>query len=130
MFALVMLFIGYCLYRIVSVNRRIRASKTKANDRKVLEAKTDKSRSKDSFLIGTSCACDSALHSFGEEEITAQHDMGLINPATGLPMIGGAAGIDVEGNLYGSDMSDIGIHTTSGDSFDSIGGGHDPFNNY
>jgi hypothetical protein len=28
-----------------------------------------------------------------------------INPATGLPMIGGIGGMDVEGNPYGTDMS-------------------------
>jgi len=27
-----------------------------------------------------------------------------INPANGLPMIGGIGGIDIEGNTYGQDM--------------------------
>ena len=36
-----------------------------------------------------------------------------INPANGLPMIGGIAGIDIEGNPYGTDWS----HDTSYDGF-------------
>ncbi|MHB1494486.1 MAG: hypothetical protein ACYCR3_06595 [Acidithiobacillus sp.] len=36
-----------------------------------------------------------------------------VNPASGLPMIGGCGGVDVEGNPYGTDFSD--------DSFSSSG---------
>jgi hypothetical protein len=43
-----------------------------------------------------------------------------INPATGLPMIGGFGGVDVAGNLYGTDHSDLSsshdFGSSSGDS--------------
>ena len=32
-------------------------------------------------------------------------DDDVSNPANGLPMIGGFAGVDIEGNLYGTDLS-------------------------
>jgi len=35
------------------------------------------------------------------------NDLSEINPATGLPMIGGIAGIDVAGNPYGFDNNDM-----------------------
>lgn len=41
-----------------------------------------------------------------------------INPATGLTMIGGAGGIDTEGNAFGVDN-----HHDSFDAFDSFSGG-------
>ena len=31
-------------------------------------------------------------------------DDDVSNPANGLPMIGGFAGVDIEGNLYGADL--------------------------
>lgn len=42
---------------------------------------------------------------YGEEapcDIGASHCD--INPATGLPMVGGCGGVDVEGNPYGADL--------------------------
>ncbi|MCE5361478.1 hypothetical protein [Candidatus Igneacidithiobacillus taiwanensis] len=46
------------------------------------------------------------------------HDDGCdINPATGLPMIGGCGGIDVEGNPYGTDLNDDYSSTSSWDDF-------------
>lgn len=44
-------------------------------------------------------------------------DFGDINPANGLPMIGG---VDIEGNLYGTDSSSL--HDTFSNDF-----GNDPF---
>lgn len=41
-----------------------------------------------------------------------------INPATGLPMVGGEGGIDIEGNAFG-----VSSHHDSFDAFDSCGGG-------
>lgn len=43
-----------------------------------------------------------------------------INPANGLPMVGGdCSGVDVMGNLYGTDLSDSFSTSWSHDSFDS-----------
>lgn len=41
-----------------------------------------------------------------------------INPATGMPMVGGMGGIDIEGNAFG-----VSSHNDSFDAFDSFGGG-------
>lgn len=46
------------------------------------------------------------------------HDDFEINPANGLPMVGGMGGVDIEGNTYGTDDD---LHTMGCDSFDSIG---------
>lgn len=50
-------------------------------------------------------------------------DHTAINPANGLPMIGGTAGVDVAGNPYGADSfgmdSSFGTHS---DPFDSSSG--------
>lgn len=65
-----------------------------------------------------------------------------INPATGLPMVGGIGGLDVMGNPYGTDLhrwEDSSLHDTGHDWHDdhgtcsgdhwshNIGCGHDPF---
>lgn len=43
----------------------------------------------------------------------------VVNPANGLPMIGGMGGVDVEGNPYGTDFdANNSCHTTS-DIFDN-----------
>lgn len=41
-----------------------------------------------------------------------------INPATGLPMIGGIGGMDVQGNPYGTDLHDH-YHSRTHDSWSS-----------
>jgi len=50
-------------------------------------------------------------------------DDNAINPANGLPMVGGDGGIDVEGNPYGTDHHHDSFSGID-DSFD-IGGGFD-----
>ncbi|MCF6211040.1 MAG: hypothetical protein L3J88_05795 [Gammaproteobacteria bacterium] len=58
---------------------------------------------------------------------TESHDEQLINPATGQPMVGGASGFDVLGNLFGVDMDDSDTTiiksslSTHDDLFDSSG---------
>lgn len=57
----------------------------------------------------------SPLHDdFQTESAHSTMDDMAINPANGMPMVGGMGGVDVEGNPYGTDISDL-----SGD--------HDPF---
>ena len=46
------------------------------------------------------------------------HEDMAVNPATGLPMVGGTGGVDVHGNPYGSDMNEH--HHSFNDSFSSI----------
>lgn len=48
---------------------------------------------------------DSASDSLGTCELMYLMDEDISNPANGLPMIGGFAGIDIEGNIYGTDSS-------------------------
>jgi len=57
--------------------------------------------------------------------LNLSHDDGFsINPANGLPMVGGSGGVDVEGNLFGMDshssMDDSWSSPSSSDSFSSI----------
>ena len=50
-------------------------------------------------------------------------DDNAINPVNGLPMVGGTGGVDVEGNLYGTDFSHddtFGTGSAIDDSFSSI----------
>ena len=56
----------------------------------------------------------SASHSIESQE-PSDHDESVINPANGLPMIGGMGGVDVEGNTFGTD---------------DIGGFNDPFDDF
>lgn len=42
-----------------------------------------------------------------------------INPANGLPMVGGEGGVDVEGNPFGTDFSHNSIGSGIDDSFSS-----------
>ena len=59
--------------------------------------------------------------SFSETDIS--WDDNAINPANGLPMVGGTGGVDVKGNPYGTDFShNDAIGTCSGidDSFSSM----------
>jgi hypothetical protein len=43
-----------------------------------------------------------------------------VNPASGLPMVGGIGGVDVDGNPYGTDISnDHFVSSSSDDSFSS-----------
>lgn len=49
---------------------------------------------------------DSACSSSGICECSrVSMDDDVFNPANGLPMIGGFAGVDIEGNMYGTDLS-------------------------
>ena len=43
-----------------------------------------------------------------------------INPANGLPMIGGVTGLDIEGNPFGTDLHDPFEHSSSFDMNDSF----------
>jgi hypothetical protein len=49
-----------------------------------------------------------------------------INPASGLPMVGGIGGVDIEGNPYGTDSDDMcssfddGLFSSCDDSFSSF----------
>ena len=49
-----------------------------------------------------------------------------INPATGLPMIGGCGGVDVEGNPYGTDIND----TFGNDDWSSSSPSDDSFSSF
>lgn len=61
---------------------------------------------------------DSSLSSTGCDSI----QMDAINPANGLPMVGGIGGLDVAGNPYGFDD----LHDNWSSPFDDgIGGGFD-----
>ncbi|MDX9716209.1 MAG: hypothetical protein RBT67_02410 [Thauera sp.] len=50
-----------------------------------------------------------------------------VNPATGLPMISGTAGLDAGGNPYGTDLtsSSFDDHSFGGSSFGDSGFGSD-----
>lgn len=64
---------------------------------------------------------ESVLH--GEINLSSPSDSvgNEINPASGLPMIGGMGGVDVEGNPFGMDLShDHGICTNHDDGFTTI----------
>lgn len=45
----------------------------------------------------------------------------LVNPASGLPMIGGMGGVDVEGNLWGTDLHDNWHSSCLSDTSSSFG---------
>ena len=51
---------------------------------------------------------------------TSYHDDFAVNPASGLPMIGGMTGLDIEGNPYGTDLHDSFEHTSALDMNDSF----------
>lgn len=58
------------------------------------------------FVIATVGAfvAGSIISSDDDTALSAEPDGMDINPATGLPMVGGIGGVDVEGNVYGSDL--------------------------
>jgi hypothetical protein len=61
----------------------------------------------------------SGSHSI-ESQAPPDHDESAINPANGLPMIGGMGGVDVEGNTFGTDDmfdNDIGCLNSFDDTF-------------
>ncbi|HCE2128430.1 hypothetical protein [Vibrio parahaemolyticus] len=66
-------------------------------------------------------------NSVGSENLTdIDHDSfssgfndSAINPANGLPMVGGEGGVDVEGNAYGTDFSHDSFSSVIDDSFGS-----------
>lgn len=76
----------------------------------------------------SSIADDSLLSSSNTDLIGANtFDDFAVNPANGLPMVGGMGGVDVEGNPFGTDFSsdnmalssfDDGFSSSSGSSFD------------
>ena len=51
---------------------------------------------------------------------TSHQDDFAINPANGLPMIGGVTGLDIEGNPFGTDLHDPFEHSSSVDMNDSF----------
>ncbi|MEJ5299688.1 MAG: hypothetical protein WHS38_01730 [Thermodesulforhabdaceae bacterium] len=53
----------------------------------------------------------------------------IVNPATGLPMISGTGGVDVEGNPYGFDLSHDNTFDTESNSDYINSGFYDPFGN-
>lgn len=120
-----------------------------ANRFKASERKKDKYVKDDSHLTGTLAGVAIAASMVDDDESQAINDDDIsctssisnaldetetmyVNPATGLPMIGGIGGIDAGGDVYGSDlMSDMrssiddssilsGNLTSSTDSFDSF----------
>ena len=58
-------------------------------------------------------------------EIDTSWDDNAINPANGLPMVGGTGGIDVEGNPYGTDFSHDDTFGTGSSIDDSFSNGFD-----
>ena len=46
-------------------------------------------------------------------------DENIVNPANGLPMVGGVGGLDVEGNPYGTDFTANNSIDTTSDMFES-----------
>jgi len=80
-----------------------------------------------SGLFASNTITDS-LTNVVDEPITAMRivhvdsmDENAVNPATGLPMVGGTGGVDVLGNHYGVDMNDHDMEIGSTSCFD------DPF---
>lgn len=55
----------------------------------------------------------------GHDSISSCIDDSAINPANGLPMVGGKDGVDVEGNSFGTDFSHGSIGSGIDDSFSS-----------
>ncbi len=54
--------------------------------------------------------------SISENSSVGMDDDSAINPANGLPMVGGTGGMDIEGNAYGFDSDDS---MTSTDMFEN-----------
>lgn len=46
------------------------------------------------------------------DSIGSLHDDNCINPANGLPMVGGCGGFDLEGNTFGMNHDSIGFTAT------------------
>ncbi|OOR98255.1 hypothetical protein B0187_09200 [Haemophilus paracuniculus] len=72
-----------------------------------------------SSFSGSSFSSDSSFSFFSNDTATKQETE--INPATGLPMMGGIGGLDAAGNPYGSDLS-CSITTHDSNSVRSDGG--------
>ena len=51
--------------------------------------------------------------------LSSSMDSSAYNPASGLPMVGGIGGVDVGGNMYGTDSSHHSSLGSSNDSFSS-----------
>ena len=56
-------------------------------------------------------------HSWMNDALSNSHDVSWVNPATGLPMIGGMGGVDVAGNPFGTDLHDS-FNTSNTSNFD------------
>jgi hypothetical protein len=74
----------------------------------------------DDFDSGSSLFDDSLTTAMDTSDAMSMDSLS-VNPATGLPMIGGEGGVDVEGNPFGTDL-----HDTFDDPLNSM---DDSFNN-
>lgn len=78
------------------------------------------------YLISDADIADSTNDAFDGSafsSIDLSWDDNAINPVNGLPMVGGAGGVDVEGNPYGTDFSHedtFGSGSSFDDSFSSM----------
>ena len=80
--------------------------------------------SSNSFDFGNhDCDIVDSFHDPFENCSTSNFDLFLddnsINPANGLPMIGGTGGVDIEGNPFGTDFSHDDSFASMDDSFTS-----------
>jgi hypothetical protein len=55
------------------------------------------------------------MFSTGSDSPSMTDDDFSVNPANGLPMIGGSGGVDIEGNPFGADFSDDHMASSSFD---------------
>ena len=58
-------------------------------------------------LFGSLGSSDSAIGGHDDSACS-------INPANGLPMVGGCGGVDIEGNPYGTDSTSFGLDDSCG----------------
>ena len=70
----------------------------------------------------------------GTDPIINEVNGSTINPANGLPMVGGEGGVDIEGNPFGTDFShdsmDSDFDHSFGSSFDDSFSGGGSFNDW
>ncbi len=78
--------------------------------------------------FGSSAGDDAHVASTWEPSSTSGSDAEqfAINPANGLPMVGGMAGVDIEGNPYGTDLHNDDLMTSSF-SHDDVSGSDSTF---
>lgn len=58
-----------------------------------------------SGIESPSVAADPFLNSSDDPTGTSSFDDFAVNPANGLPMVGGSGGVDIEGNPFGTNFS-------------------------